>query len=248
MDNMIVGYFDDLDEAKRTKQELLQSGFSDSQVEVISERDRAGKGTRAGKEDRSYWEDVKEFFGFASRDDQTYYEEAARRGTLLKVRAPEERVDLAAGIIERHNPMDLDVKAEDWKKDESWGKGQRFEGEGTIPVVEEDLEIGKRAVRRGAVRIHQYVSETPVEEEVTLKGERVDVQRRTPTGGTEISGDPFQERTIEVEEYGEEPVVAKKARVVEEIDVTKQDVTERERVSDTVKKTQVDIDRGRSKR
>ena len=67
----------------------------------------------------------------------------------------------------------------------------------------------------------------------------------TAQAGT-LGGDPFQERTIEVEERGEEAVVSKEARVVEEV-VVRKDVEQRtETVSDTVRKTEVDVEDDRN--
>ena len=53
---------------------------------------------------------------------------------------------------------------------------------------------------------------------------------------------PFQEGVIEITEHSEVPVISKVARVVEEISVNK-DVTERnEKVKDSVRKTEVEIE------
>ena len=83
------------------------------------------------------------------------------------------------------------------------------------------------------------------EEQVNLRQEHVEVERRPVSGTTQagtLGGDPFQERTIEVEERGEEAVVSKEARVVEEV-VVRKDVEQRtETVSDTVRKTEVDVE------
>jgi len=118
-------------------------------------------------------------------------------------------------------------------------------GDEVIPVAEEHLSVGKRDVSHGRVRIRSYVVETPVSEQVNLREERVEVERR-PVSGTmqagSLSGDPFQERTIEVEERGEEAVVSKEARVTEEL-VIRKDVEQRtETVSDTVRKTEVEVE------
>lgn len=43
----------------------------------------------------------------------------------------------------------------------------------TVPIVEEQLAVGKREVERGAARIRTYVTERPVEETVTLREEHV---------------------------------------------------------------------------
>jgi stress response protein YsnF len=80
---------------------------------------------------------------------------------------------------------------------------------------------------------------------VNLREERVHVERR-PVSGTaqagSIEGDPFQERTIEVEERSQEAVVSKEARVTEEL-VVRKDVEERtETVSDTVRRTEVEVE------
>ncbi len=123
-------------------------------------------------------------------------------------------------------------------------------GEEHIPVVEENLEVGKRSVERGGVRVRSYVVETPVEEQVRLRDETISVERRPVTGTGEIPGDAFRERSIEVTETDEEAVVGKEARVREEV-VVRKDVEERaQTVSDTVRRTEVDVDKtkGRTER
>jgi uncharacterized protein (TIGR02271 family) len=114
-----------------------------------------------------------------------------------------------------------------------------------IPIAEEELHVGKREVGHGRVRIQSRVVERPVSEQVTLRQERVEVERRPVSGeyreGT-LGNDPFQERTIEVEERSEEAVVSKEARVVEEVVVRKEAEQRTETVSDTVRRTEVDIE------
>ena len=121
--------------------------------------------------------------------------------------------------------------------------GTRTGDETVIPIVEEQLSVGKREVERGGVRVRSYVVETPVEESVRLRDDTVNVERRRvdrPAG--DITADAFRERTIEVTETDEEAVIAKTARVTEEVVVSK-DVTERtEKVSDTVRRTEVDVE------
>lgn len=115
--------------------------------------------------------------------------------------------------------------------------------EEAIPVVQEELIVGKREVNRGGVRVRSYVVETPVHESVRLREEHVDVERRAvdlPLSAAE--GDAFRERTIEMTETAEEAVVAKDARVVEEV-VVRKDVGERtENIDDTVRSTEVEVE------
>ena len=112
-----------------------------------------------------------------------------------------------------------------------------------IPIVEERLVVGKREVDRGGVRVRSYVVETPVSEQVSLREENVDVQRRTVDRPLTDADDAFRERTIEMTETGEEAVVGKQAVVTEEIGL-KKDVGQRtEEVRDTVRHTEVEVER-----
>ncbi len=115
-------------------------------------------------------------------------------------------------------------------------------GDVTLPVVEEDINIGKRQVQR-AVRIHQEVRERPVEETVRLREERVRVERRPVN--REVSGDRFddlKDRTIEVRETSEEPVISKTARVKEEVVVHKDTNVREEKIRDSVKTSDVRVE------
>jgi uncharacterized protein (TIGR02271 family) len=119
-----------------------------------------------------------------------------------------------------------------------------------IPIVEEELRIGKREVNRGGARVRSYVREVPVHEQVTLREEHVSVERRpvneTLRAGDLNAGDAFQERNIEMTETAEEAVVAKQAVVKEELVVRKTAEEHVENVEDTVRRTEVDIDEGLS--
>jgi uncharacterized protein (TIGR02271 family) len=115
-------------------------------------------------------------------------------------------------------------------------------GEEVIPVAEEQLRVGKRDVSHGRVRIRSYMVETPVEEQVTLREERVAVERRPADRALSDADQAFQERTIEAEERGEEAVVSKQARVTEEVVVRKEAERRTETVSDTVRQTEVEVE------
>lgn len=115
--------------------------------------------------------------------------------------------------------------------------------ERSIPVVQEDLLVGKRDVQRGGVRVYSQMREQPVEEQVTLRDETVRVERR-PTDRPATEGDlrAFQEGTIELTETDEEAVVGKRARVVEEVVVGKEVNQRTETIRDTVRRTEVTVD------
>lgn len=121
-------------------------------------------------------------------------------------------------------------------------EGVSHEGEEVIPVVEERIRVGKRDTARGSVRVRAYTIETPVEEEVRLRTERVAVERRPVDRGIAPGAETFRDRTVEMTEREEEAVVAKDARVVEEV-VVRKDVGERtETVRDTTRRTEVEVE------
>ncbi len=119
--------------------------------------------------------------------------------------------------------------------------------EEVIPLAEEQLEVGKRVVDRGVTRVRRYVVERPVEQDVTLRGERVMIERRRPIETTSAPGRAFEERVVEVHETEEVPVVAKTARVVEEVAIRKEETKRTEKVQDTVRREDVEVsgDKGR---
>ncbi|MFT8243216.1 DUF2382 domain-containing protein [Roseomonas sp. BN140053] len=126
------------------------------------------------------------------------------------------------------------------------GTAARTGGEEVIPIVEEQIRIGKRETNHGRVRVRSYVVETPVNEQVMLREERVNVERRAVDLPVTAADDVFRERTIEAVEHAEEAVVAKEARVVEEV-VIRKDATERtETVHDTVRRTEVQVEDDRT--
>jgi stress response protein YsnF len=122
--------------------------------------------------------------------------------------------------------------------------GSADDESGTFQVVQEELNVGKRSLDRGGVRVVQRLSQKPVRELVHLREERATVERHPvdrPATGGELG--TFQEGTLELHETVEEPVIAKTARVVEEVNVRKE-VSEREQVvKDTLRRTDVDVER-----
>lgn len=113
----------------------------------------------------------------------------------------------------------------------------------TIKVVEENLQVGKREVETGGVRVRSRIVERPVEENLRLREERVTVQRNPVNRpATDADLTAFKEGQIEMRETAERAVVSKTANVVEEISIGKE-VTERDEVvRDTVRKTEVDVE------
>jgi uncharacterized protein (TIGR02271 family) len=110
-----------------------------------------------------------------------------------------------------------------------------------IPLTEETLSVGKRAVNRGTTRIRRYVVDTPVEENVSLRDETVSVERRPVADARPVTDPDFTDKVVEVTETAEEAVVSKTARVKEEVVIHKEAAERAETVRDTVRREDVDI-------
>lgn len=230
----------------------------------------ADSGSDAGG--RSFTSGIRHFFselfGTERTESARMYAEAVARGnyvlTLTADSLPE--VERAADIVERFGPIDIDEHAAQWTggpaarasagpMQQSQPGSQQFTGQGerqgtaqragttAIPVIQEELKVGKRQVQRGGVRIYQRVLATPVSESVGLREEHVNVERHPvnrPVDPSEVNA--FQETTIELRETAEEAVVEKTARVVEEVVVGKEVRQRNENVSDTLRRTEVEVE------
>jgi uncharacterized protein (TIGR02271 family) len=115
-------------------------------------------------------------------------------------------------------------------------------GKAAIPVVQEDVRVGKRVVERGGVRVFSRMVETPVNETVSLREEHVSVERHPvdqPISPADVAA--LKDQTIELRETAEEAVVQKSARVVEEVVVGKEVSQRQENIQDTVRHTEVEV-------
>lgn len=244
----IVGLFESRDRAEAVRDDLMRAGFDRSEVTLSHE---PGPAREAGpSEEPGFWDQVKQWLGF---EESAYYEEGARRGgTVVSINTTEDREQAAVDVLERYQPVDIDVEAERWRQ-EGWaapaagerpaeGETQRHEGEARVPLPEEELHVGKRRVQRGGVRIYRRVTEQPVERDVELTDEHVEVERRPVDKPADESA--FQEKTIEAEETHEEPVVEKEARTREELILNKEQQKHTETVRDTVRRTEAEIEGG----
>jgi uncharacterized protein (TIGR02271 family) len=182
---------------------------------------------------------------FGSEHDTSVYDRSVEEGaSVLTVRVPDDGVDRVTSILESHNPIDLDERAAQYTTGSATGgaapNSRPASDEGTIRLAEESLAVGKRAVSGGTTRVRRYVVETPVEEQVTLQDEKVVVDRRPVTGGQPVA--EFTDKTIEMTETHEEPVVSKTARVTEEVRLHKQATERVETVRDTVRRDEVEVE------
>lgn len=112
--------------------------------------------------------------------------------------------------------------------------------EEVIPLAEETLIVGKHTVNSGVTTVRRYVVETPAEQQVTLYDERVVVERRRPVTDAQ-TGETLTERTVEMIETSEVPLVAKGVKVREEVVVRRERTQRVETVRETLRRDEVEI-------
>ncbi len=211
-------------------------------------------------------------FTEAGDEDRGYYSSGVSRdGAIVAVTVPDERVGVVEGKLKQYGAVDVDeenagtvgtsagfaqtvgagvgipaantASGVAGRASRSSSTAADTNGGLAIPVVKEELLVGKHQVNRGGVRLYSHLVETPVEENVQLREEHVQVQR-TPVdrAATEADFQGAKEGGIELTESAEEAVVSKQARVVEQVRVGK-DVSERtQTVRDTVRRTEVEVE------
>lgn len=86
----------------------------------------------------------------------------------------------------------------------------------TIPLLREELRVGKRAVGGRRLVVRAVTKQVPVQEQVKLRSESVVIERR-PIANAPTEDPEFRERTFEIVEMHEEPVVEKVVVQAEEV-------------------------------
>ncbi|MBV9300636.1 MAG: YsnF/AvaK domain-containing protein [Acidobacteriaceae bacterium] len=236
-ENTIIAAFPNVSDAQAAATDLQAAGISRSDIYIETGADKSTRSTTESTEGGiTGW--LKSIFG-ADDSDRSEYENLVRQGNcLLRVDVDQEDIGTVEEILNRHSP--IDVRAETGRATSAKGAKGATDA---IPVVREEVQVGKRQVLRGGVRLYSRVVEEPVEEKVTLREERVRVQRQpVDRPATQADLSAGREQVVEVQEFAEEPVVAKQARVVEEVRVGKEVSERTETVRDTVRHTEVEVE------
>ena len=235
----VVGLFENEKNAQEARQKLLSTGIGSERIDVSLNRTE-GSTVIDNDYDFEEDEDTGGFWNWLFGDDdetRTKYSKVSSRNTVMTVYA-DTRSD-AERVAEKLDDLGaLDV-------DEQYAKvshaNEINEGDKTIPIVKEEVAVGKREVEKGGVRVRTKVVEKPVNESIRLRKERVYVNRK-PVDRVVDANDAFNEETITMTERVEEAVVEKTARVVEEVTVGKEVKDTTEAIAETVRETKVDVD------
>ena len=227
----LFGLFDDHKSAKQAAESLEKIGLGSKHVTLLT------------KTDKGELDALKKSLN--DSDVDFYVDSVVKDGaSLLVIDSDDAHLAKVAGILHKHGSVDVESRAK--AHAQAHGKKEVLrdykESDYVMPVIEESLEVGKREVERGKVRVYNRISERQVEEKVGLRDETIHVERRTVDRAVRPGEDLFKERSFEVREVDEEAVVSKVARIVEEVVVSKESVEKIQTIKDTVRRSDVEIE------
>jgi stress response protein YsnF len=220
--------YDDAAKAEQVVTEIVRAGVSRDAVDVLTGN---GNGTSSlvGKLTER---------GVEEQEAAVYAEAIGKGSSMITVQAADETAEDTFEMMNRLGARDLDELIAEA------GQSQEKSESESVPVVEEQVSIGKRKVLRGGVRVTSKVSERPVEETVQLREETVDVERGRADRklSPEEAEKAFEGRTLELAETAEEAVISKEARVVEEVSLRKGSAERQETVKTKARRTDVEVE------
>ncbi len=247
----LVCLFHHDDQARAALNELYEAGIPQSSISVIGGQTSQG----AGKSGTSELDTL----DIPARDMEHLRDGIQSGGSIVAVSAISDEVGTVERVFGRHDATKIDESAprntdagraslagnDASLAGNSGGAAQASSaaGETAIPIMEEELAVGKRTVDHGGVRVFRRVVEIPAEESINLREEHVVVDRRAvdrPATQTDLNAQG--ERSVELKETAEEAVITKNARVVEEVVVAKEVGEHTQHIRETVRRTEVDIE------
>ena len=250
----IVTLFETAEHAEATKNNLIKAGFIYSPQETSVVNGGALPKSGTALREPGLWHRL--FGGNIEQYEADVYSKAVNQGgAVLTLRAAEADVPKAAGLFNQHNLVDVQDRA---VKTGVLPKAHAVPVAVAMPakplttnvgkaevlrLAEEQLDVGKKLVEQGTTRIRRFVTEKPVEAQVTLHEEHADVVRRAVSDPQYVKDIDWSDRTVEVRETAEQAVVSKSAHVAEEVVVGKTGSDRVETVRDTVRRQQVEVER-----
>ncbi len=255
MASIVVGLFEHRSDAEAALNDLVSNNFDRAHIDLKEPYSETSQHSLASVRHELEGEGVPE-------GDAKLYEEGIRAGDALEIaHTDDNQAEMAREIMNRHGALDIHdafaqrsgmvaapiaaapIVAAPIVAAPITTPRESTAGEVVVPVVEEELSVGKRQIQRGGVRVFQRVEERPVTESVTLRDETVSVERHAVDRAVTGTDATFAKTAdVVLTETHEVPVVSKDARVVEEVVVGKTETDRVETVRDTVRRTDVEIE------
>ena len=244
----VVGLYDTKAKANQVKDALTGDGFESSKVSVMDQNKESYAGNYdGGQVHESVGERIKQFFGVFGEGEhsghETYTSGVERGGAIVAVKADDEEASDAAALLHRYGAQEVDDRYSSGTGTRDAYATKSSGNEQVIPIVQEELEVGKRQVNRGGVRVYTHMVETPVSENISLHDERIVVERHPVNRAATDADFNTGSGVVELTAMGEEAVVGKRSRVVEEVSIGKVGSDRTEQINDTVRHTEVDVEK-----
>jgi len=250
----IVTLFDSAQHADVAKLNLESAGFPSNEISLMSAR-TPGVALDSVR-DAAWW---RRLFGQDIDDSEAeaYGTALEDGGVVLTVRVPEEDVGRATEILNAHDAVDLQRKAvSDVRpngvppatasgpaRPATMAAGSTIGAEEVLRLAEEQINVGKRVVSGGTTRIRRFVSEKPVEANISLHEEHAAVIRRAAADPSFAQDIDWSDKIIEVSETVEEPVITKSVQITEEVIIRKESTDSVRTVRDKVRKQEIKVER-----
>jgi uncharacterized protein (TIGR02271 family) len=254
----IVTLFDTTEHAEAARRNLETAGFPAGEMSVVSNKTltTAGQALREpGMWHRLFGRDIEQ------HEATVYGRTVEAGGVVLTLRVPETDIPRAMGILNAHKVVDVQDRAVEHglisaaaaaavappfiKSAVAATIASPVSKEQVLRLAEEQLVVGKKMVEDGTTRIRRFVTEKPVEAQVTLHEEHAQVVRRAVSDPNFLKDIDWSDQTIEVTETAEQAVVSKSSRIAEEVVISKEGSDRTETVRDTVRRQQVEVERER---
>lgn len=248
----IVAVYDKTAKAKDAMHALESAGFASRDISLLN-RDAL---TSADRNDSGLW---RRLFGRDIGETQSvvYNQAIDTGGAVLTVRVAEPDVPRVMKILDVHRPQNLNGTAANWDATGTTASkavppppveprtttGVVTAKEEVLRLAEEHLDVAKRQVETGKARIRRFVIEEPVESQVTLHEEHAALLRRPVTDVRGVKDVDWSDKTIEITETDEQPVINKTTHVAEEVVVRREGSDHVETIRDKVRRQQVEIER-----
>jgi uncharacterized protein (TIGR02271 family) len=258
----IVALYDTVAHAEAAVNTLRMAGYPSADISVIKNDGDA----KAGWTETWFWQGL---FGedIAPHEADVYGRAIRQGGAVVAVRVTESEAPKVIELLDSHKPVDVVDRARAYATSQAPKVAvppptmpppqattptaatiatppvNLRKDEEVVRLAEEQLNVGTRKVESGKTRVRRFVVEKPVEANVTLHDEHIEVMRRALSEPGMLRDADWSEQIFEVTDISEQPVVSKSVRVVEEVVIRKKGTDHVETVRDTVRRQQLDVER-----
>jgi uncharacterized protein (TIGR02271 family) len=240
----VVAVYDTEANANAALKSLVSVGYLTDDISVIRSE---GEAAKAGLYEPGVWQRL--FGRDLEHHEAAVLSRSFKDGSVIvSVRVPESEAAKVVSLLDSHKPVDVLDRAKAYGLAGATAgvpkvpAPAKLEGEEMLRVAEEQINVGKRMVESGHTRVRRYVVEKPVETNITLHEEHAEVIRRAISDPTYVKDIDWSDKTIDVTETVEEPIVGKTAHITEEVVIRRQGSDRTQTVHDTVRRQQVDVD------